>query len=102
MYKELIKTIALFIAKPVKAWEYINTKNPTENKNKYCVLRFNFSGIDSSTEETTIYGFKNEVATSIEVFVHKYNLDFYVNKEDEAENILDNLFNSFSFTKSQK
>ncbi|HNZ85487.1 MAG: DUF1282 family protein [Paludibacteraceae bacterium] len=31
MYKELIKTIALFIAKPVKAWEYINTKNPTEN-----------------------------------------------------------------------
>ena len=70
-------------------------KNPTENKNKYCVLRFNFSGIDSSTEETTIYGFKNEVATSIEVFVHKYNLDFYVNKEDEAENILDNLFKAF-------
>ena len=70
-------------------------KNPTENKNKYCVMRFNFSGIDSSTEETTICGFKNEVATSIEVFVHKYNLDFYVNKEDEAENILDNLFKAF-------
>ena len=75
-------------------------KNPTENKNSYCILRFNFSGIDTSTNEATIKGFKNEVASSIEVFIHRYNLDFYVNKEDEAENILDNLFKAFYVQKN--
>ena len=75
-------------------------KNPTENKNSYCILRFNFSGIDTRTNEATIKGFKNEVASSIEVFIHRYNLDFYVNKEDEAENILDNLFKAFYVQKN--
>lgn len=70
-------------------------KNPTENKNKYHILRFNFSGIDTSTVESTINGFKNEVLSSIQVFVSKYSIDFYVNWEQEAENVLDNLIKSF-------
>ena len=70
-------------------------KNPTKLKNSYCILRFNFSGIDTSSEEVTIRGFKNEVASSIEVFIHRYNLEFYVNTEDDAENILNNLFKAF-------
>ena len=76
-------------------------KNPTNLKNSYCILRFNFSGIDTSTEEATIKGFRSEVASSIEVFVNKYNLNFYVNKENEAENILDNLFKAFYIQKPQ-
>mgnify|MGYP002564209397 CR=1 FL=1 len=76
-------------------------KNPTKLKNSYCILRFNFSGIDTSTEEATIRGFKKEVASSIEVFINRYNLEFHVNKEDEAENILDNLFKSFYIQKPQ-
>ena len=70
-------------------------KNPTKNKNKYHILRFNFSGIDTSTVESTINGFKNEVLSSIQVFVSKYSIDFYVNWEQEAENVLDNLIKSF-------
>ena len=70
-------------------------KNPTENKNKYHILRFNFSGIDTSTEESTVKGFKNEILSSIQVFVEKYNIEFYVNWEQEAENVLDNLIKSF-------
>lgn len=70
-------------------------KSPTENKNKYHILRFNFSGIDTSTVESTINGFKNEVLSSIQVFVSKYSIDFYVNWEQEAENVLDNLIKSF-------
>ena len=77
-------------------------KNPTKNKNRYCILRFNFSGIDTSSEEATIRGFKKEVASSIEVFIHRYDLDFYVNKEDEAENILDNLIKAFYVQKAQE
>ena len=76
-------------------------KNTTKLKNSYCILRFNFSGIDTSTEEATIRGFKKEVASSIEVFINRYNLEFHVNKEDEAENILDNLFKSFYIQKLQ-
>ena len=74
-------------------------KNPTPLKNTYCILRFNFSGIDTSSEEATIKGFRKEVASSIEVFKYRYNLNFYVNKDDEAENILDNLFKSFLLQK---
>ena len=65
-------------------------KKPTKLKNSYHILKFNFSGIDTTNEETTIKGFKKEVASSIKVFVEKYGLDFYINIDDEAENILDN------------
>ncbi len=77
-------------------------KNPTKLKNKYHILRFNFSGIDTSTEESTIKGFKNEVASSIEVFSKRYDIDFYTNQEDEAENILNNLLKAFYIQKSQE
>ena len=77
-------------------------KNPTINKNRYHILRFNFSGISTDSEERTINGFKREVSSSVNVFAKRYNLDFYVNTADEAENILDNLFKSFSLQKSQE
>ena len=77
-------------------------KNPTKSKNSYSILRFNFSGIDTSSEEATIKGFKNEVASSIEVFKCRYDVDFYVNKEDDAENILNNLFKAFYVQKAQE
>ena len=70
-------------------------KNPTKLKNKYHILKFNFSGIDTTNEETTIKGFKNEIASSIKVFVEKYEMNFIVNTEDEAEGILDNLIKAF-------
>ena len=71
----------------------------TPQKNSYHILRFNFSGIDTSDENSTMKGFKNKVASSIEVFAKKYELDFFVNVEDEAENILNNLFKAFYLQK---
>ena len=58
---------------------YIGEK-PTPNKNRYYILKFNFSGIDTTTIEDTIEGFKREVASSVDVFVKRYGLDFYVEK----------------------
>ena len=72
-------------------------KNPTKLKNSYHILRFNFSGID-----TTIKGFKKEVASSIKLFVERYGLDFYINNDDEAENILDNLIKAFEIQKAEE
>ena len=77
-------------------------KNPTKLKKSYYILRFNFSGIDTTNEETTIKGFKNEVISSIKLFVEKYGIDFFVNTEDEAEGILDNLIKAFNIQKSEE
>ena len=77
-------------------------KNPTPSKNSYCILRFNFSGIDTSTVEDTIIGFKRKVTTSIEVFTKRYGLNFYINENDTAEGILDNLFKAFYIQKSEE
>ena len=77
-------------------------KKPTKLKNSYHILKFNFSGIDTSNEETTIKGFRKEVSSSIMQFVEKYEMDFYVNNDDEAENVLDNLIKAFSIQKAQE
>ena len=77
-------------------------KHPTELKNSYHILRFNFSGIDTSDEETTMRGFKSKTISSIRYFIQKYNLDFYINENEDAENILDNLIKAFSIQKSNE
>ena len=77
-------------------------KNPTKLKNKYHILKFNFSGIDTTNEETTIKEFKKEVASSIEVFAKKYGLDFHINIDNEAESILDNLIKEFRIQKTEE
>ena len=75
-------------------------KNPTELRNKYHILRFNFSGIDTRNGENTVLGFKNKAIVSIRRFIEKYNLNFFVNEEQEAENILYNLFQAFETQKN--
>ncbi len=70
-------------------------RNPTSLKNSYSVLRFNFSGINTETEETTIKGFKNKTMASIKLFAERYGIDFYINEEREAEDILNDVFKAF-------
>ncbi len=77
-------------------------KNPTNLKNSYHILRFNFSGIDTTNVEATIKGFKNEIASSIKFFVEKYCMDFYTNFDDEAENILSNFLKAFNIQKAEE
>jgi len=77
-------------------------KHPTRSKNTYHILRFNFAGIDTTTVETTITGFQNKVVASIEEFAKKYGMDFYVNKEEAAENILNHIFKAFKLQKPEQ
>ena len=77
-------------------------KNPTKLKNSYYILKFNFSGIDTSNEETTMKGFKSKVQSSIKFFVEKYGLDFFVNNQEEAENILDDLIKAFKIQRAEE
>ena len=71
----------------------------TEMKNSYYILRFNFSGINTKGEETTINTFKEKVTASIQDFIDRYKLDFYLNPELTSEGLLNNLIIAF---KNQK
>ena len=77
-------------------------KNPTKLKNSYHILRFNFSGIDTSSGEATIKGFKEKVGIAIQSFVEYYGLDFYVNTEQTAEGMLNSLFEAFRIQKASE
>lgn len=70
-------------------------KHPTKLRNSYHILKFNFSGIDTTNDENTILGFKTIVQNSIQSFVLRYGIDFYVNPEQTAEGMLDSLFVAF-------
>ena len=74
-------------------------KNPTNLKNKYYILRFNFSGINTKDEKSTIKGFKEKVTVAISDFIKSYGLDFYINPDMTSEGLLNNLIISF---KNQK
>ncbi len=75
-------------------------KNPTKLRNSYYILRFNFSGIDTTDFESTIKGFKSKVIESIKSFAQKYQLDFFVNEEQDSESILNSLIHAFRLQKN--
>ncbi len=77
-------------------------KNPTEMKNSYYILRFNFSGINTKDEETTMEGFKGKVTDSIQKFVNRYELDFYINPELSTEGLLNSLIVAFENQKQNE
>ncbi len=70
-------------------------KNPTPNKNRYCVLRFNFAGISTNTVEEAMRGFREKVNIGINGFVTDYGLEFYNNPEQSTEGILGSIFEAF-------
>ena len=74
-------------------------KNPTELKNSYYILRFNFAGITTKDEETTIEGFREKVIVSIQDFIDSYKIDFYINPKLSTEGLLNSLIVAF---KNQK
>ena len=70
-------------------------KNPTRLKNSYYILRFNFSGINTKDEETTMQGFREKAIEAVQKFINKYELDFYINPDLSTEALLGSLFIAF-------
>ncbi len=56
-------------------------KNQTAKKNQYHILKFDFSGINTSSKELLIEGFTEKVLIGIEDFEKKYNLKLEYKKE---------------------
>ena len=77
-------------------------KHPTELRNSYSILRFNFSGINTENEETTMKGFKEKVTISIEGFIKTYGIDFYINPEQTVEGMTRSLIEAFKLQKTKE
>ena len=75
-------------------------KNPTKLKNSYYILKFNFSGISTDTQESTMEGFKEKVIIGIQRFVNDYKMEFYINKNQTAEAMLGSIFEAFRAQKN--
>ena len=60
-------------------------QHPTENANKYLVLRFEFSRIDTATHESTYQGFLTNVISGARTFLGAYS-DFF--SEEDKQTIL--------------
>ena len=77
-------------------------KNPSSLKNSYHILKFNFSGIDTETEESTMRGFKEKTNASINSFIQRYGINFYINPEQTPEGVLNSLFEAFKIQKQEE
>ena len=75
-------------------------KNPTKLRNTYYILKFNFSGIDTTDNETAMRGFKEKTSIAIKGFVEKYGLNFYTNPDLTAEGLLSDLIEAFKTQKT--
>src|SRR3989339_781324 len=62
-------------------------KNPTKKRNSYYVLRFNFSGINTSSKEALLNGFTQEIISGIANFEEKYKILIEYNKNSMPSDI---------------
>ena len=74
-------------------------KNPTPYKNKYYVMQFNFSGMESGVQkslEEIEKSFNKKVAISCRNFVNKYKLPIDFNEDQKASEVLSDVISKFS------
>ena len=71
-------------------------ENPTKRKNSYYVLRFNFSGVASTEEESLKSGFLRKVNEGAQNFINHYNFNIKLDeKEIEPAGVLGRIFTAF-------
>ena len=78
--------------------------NPTENKNNYYILKFNFSGMNVSgnkTEEEIEKFFDEKVYVSCREFVKTYNLDIQINTNKTAATTLLDVLSQFKMLEKE-
>ena len=84
--------------------KYFIGKNPTELKNSYLVLRFDFSGIDTTSIENTQKGFLKKVKLAVDKFGKSYGDIFSETASDKwlshdrSEDVMGSLFSSVKET----
>lgn len=59
-------------------------KNSTKLKNSFYLLRFDFSAVDITDYENS---FRNNINSTIEVFIRKYKIEFDIDKKTPIDNL---------------
>ncbi|MCI7443580.1 MAG: ATP-binding protein [Clostridium sp.] len=72
-------------------------KNPTPLKNSYYILKFNFSGLITETEESLLNSFNNACIRGINRFINSYNIDMKLNIKGYPSDIFANFLNEVEF-----
>jgi hypothetical protein len=73
-------------------------KNPTTRRNGYHVLKFNFSGVNTSSKERLLEGFATNVLNGLRTFENKYNL----NMQYQITGMPSEIFSTFLVNVTQK
>jgi len=72
---------------------------PTENRNSYYMLRFNFSGVQNTKLENLEQGFVAKVKDGAQAFIDRYDFDIKLVESNSAAIILGSLLSSFAALK---
>lgn len=78
--------------------------HPTEKRNKYYILKFNFSGMDVNFQEGIEYirnQFNEKVYLACKEFINKYNLDIQIKEKQIASITLLELLSQFKTLKKE-
>ena len=72
-------------------------KNPTPLKNSYYILKFNFSGLITETEESLLESFNDCCVRGIKKFIAMYNIDIKLEKRKYPSDVFANFLNEVEF-----
>jgi len=70
-------------------------EHPTENKNNYYILRFNFSGVENVTKDSLRTGFLSKVEDGVNRFIKSYKFDIKLKESASAAVVLKTLLSDF-------
>jgi len=76
-------------------------EHPTENQNNYYILRFNFSGVETTDNVDVVKSFFGRVEDGAKSFIARYGLDIELNLESSSAQLLSSLFTGFSALRLQ-
>ena len=68
---------------------------PTESKNNYYILRFNFSGVENVTKDSLKSGFLDKVTSGAQRFIDSYQLDIKLSDSSSPATVLGSLLRGF-------
>jgi hypothetical protein len=80
-------------------------KNPTPQANNYLILSFDFSGIDTSTEQGVFSGFLNNIRKGIDAFLTHYDTLFtkeqaqIILQQKQPNDVIKELFSCYTHNK---
>ncbi|MGL5087055.1 MAG: AAA family ATPase, partial [Clostridium sp.] len=72
-------------------------QNPTNEKNGYYILKFNFSKLNTDTKETLEESFLRAVNRSLNTFMREYNIELEFNNKGFAASVFDDFLGEVKY-----